>query len=41
MRLNPNDRAVIRILCYRDTVDVSWVKTSLETLDQSKIIYKH
>lgn len=41
MRLNPNDRAIIRVLCYRDTVDVTWVKSALEGFDQTKIIYKH
>ena len=41
MRLNPNDRAIIRVLCYRDTVDVTWVKSALEGFDQTKIICKH
>jgi len=37
LRLNPNDKSIIHILCYKNTIDVKWVKDALETLDQSKI----
>jgi superfamily II DNA or RNA helicase len=37
LRLNPNDTANIHILCYKDTVDLKWVKSALEDLDQNKI----
>jgi len=40
LRLNPNDKAVIHILCYMGTVDEKWVKEALEGFDQSKIIWK-
>ena len=38
LRLNPNDTAIVRILCYKNTVDERWVKTALSDFDQSKII---
>ena len=37
LRLNPDDKAVIHILCYKNTVDVKWVKEALESFDQTKI----
>jgi superfamily II DNA or RNA helicase len=40
LRLNPDDRAIIHILCYRDTIDQKWVETSLEGFDESKILWK-
>lgn len=39
LRLNPNDKAVIHILCYKNTVDEDWVLSSLSSFDQSKIKY--
>lgn len=39
LRLNPNETAVIHILCYKNTVDEQWVNTALEDLDQTKIKY--
>jgi superfamily II DNA or RNA helicase len=39
LRLNPDETAIIHILCYRNTIDEHWVKTALEDLDQSKIEY--
>jgi len=39
LRLNPDETAVIHILCYRNTVDEQWVNTALEDLDQTKIKY--
>jgi len=40
LRLNVNDVSTVHILCYRNTVDEYWVKSALEQLDQSKIIWK-
>jgi len=39
LRLNPEDTAGVHILCYRDTVDETWVKSALEHFDQEKIIW--
>ena len=41
LRLNPDDKAIVHILCYKDTVDEKWVKDALEGFDQSKIIWKN
>jgi superfamily II DNA or RNA helicase len=41
LRLNPDDKAIIHILCYKDTVDEKWVKDALEGFDQTKIIWKN
>jgi superfamily II DNA or RNA helicase len=40
LRLNPDDKAVIHILCYMNTVDEAWVKEAVENLDPEKIIWK-
>lgn len=40
LRLNPDDKAVIHILCYSNTIDETWVKEALSDLDQNKIIWK-
>lgn len=37
LRLNPSETAIIHILCYRNTVDETWVRQALEDFDQSKI----
>ena len=37
LRLNPNDKAIIHILCYDNTVDTTWVQNALEQYDDSKI----
>lgn len=37
LRLNPDDTAVVHILCYKNTVDERWVKEALKDLDQGKI----
>ena len=37
LRLKPDETGVIHILCYDNTVDVTWVKSALENYDQSKI----
>jgi superfamily II DNA or RNA helicase len=41
LRLNPDDKAIVHILCYKDTVDEKWVKDALEGFDQSKIVWKN
>jgi len=40
LRLNPDDRSIIHILCYMTTADEKWVKDALEGFDQTKIIWK-
>lgn len=37
LRLNPNDKATIHILCYANSVDKEWVTQALKNLDQTKI----
>ena len=37
LRLKPNETAINRILCYKDTVDESWVEKALEDFDSNKI----
>ena len=39
LRLNPDDKSIIHILCYKNTVDERWVNEALKDLDQSKIKY--
>jgi superfamily II DNA or RNA helicase len=39
LRLNPDETAIIHILCYSDTVDDRWVNEALKDLDSSKIKY--
>lgn len=41
LRLNPDDKAIIHILCYMNTVDEKWVKEALADYDQSKIVWKN
>ena len=41
LRLNPDEKAIVHILCYKHTVDEKWVKTALEGLDSSKIEWKN
>jgi superfamily II DNA or RNA helicase len=40
LRLNPDDKAIVHILCYIETVDEKWVKEALEDFDQSKIVWR-
>lgn len=40
LRLNPDDTAIVHILCYKNTIDEHWVKQALEGFDQSKVTYK-
>jgi superfamily II DNA or RNA helicase len=37
LRLNPDDKAIIHILCYKNTIDVKWVKDALDGFEESKI----
>lgn len=39
LRLNPDDTAVVHMLCYSGTVDERWVAEALRDLDQTKIKY--
>ena len=39
LRLNPDDTAIIHILCYKNTVDERWVNEALKDLDSSKITF--
>ena len=39
LRLNPNDKAIIHILCYENSIDLKWVQNALKTFDQTKIKY--
>jgi len=39
LRLNPEDTAIVHILCYKDTVDERWVTEALKDLDPKKIKY--
>jgi superfamily II DNA or RNA helicase len=39
LRLNPEEVAIIHILCYKDTVDERWINEALKDLDQTKIKY--
>lgn len=40
LRLNPDDKAIVHILCYMGTVDEKWVKEALEGFNQTKILWK-
>ena len=37
LRLNPDDTAIVHILCYKSTIDQKWVHEALKDLDPSKI----
>jgi superfamily II DNA or RNA helicase len=39
LRLNPNDKSTIHVLCYKDTIDEDWVIKALEDYDQTKITW--
>jgi superfamily II DNA or RNA helicase len=39
LRLNPDDKATVHVLCYAGTIDESWTKSALKDFDQSKITY--
>lgn len=40
LRLDPDDKARIHVLCYRNSIDETWVKNALSGFDQSKITWK-
>tara|TARA_R110002153_G_scaffold45847_2_gene129199 strand:- start:3239 stop:4339 length:1101 start_codon:yes stop_codon:yes gene_type:complete len=37
LRLNPEDKSNIHVLCYRYTIDEKWVESALSDFDESKI----
>lgn len=37
LRLNPNDKSYVHLLCYINTVDVDWCKSALKDFDNQKI----
>jgi superfamily II DNA or RNA helicase len=37
LRLNPDETAIIHILCYQNSIDLHWVKNALKSYDNSKI----
>ena len=39
LRLNPTETAMVHILCYKDTIDETWVTEALKDLDSNKIKY--
>ena len=39
LRLNPDETAMVHILCYKNTVDERWVTEALKDLDPDKIKY--
>lgn len=39
LRLNPDETAIVHILCYKNTADERWVNEALKDFDQSKIKY--
>ncbi len=41
LRLNPDQTAIIHILCYEDSIDKTWVQNALRSFDNNKIkIYR-
>lgn len=39
LRLNPDDRSTVHILCYDKTVDEKWINQALQDFDQTKITH--
>ena len=37
LRLNPNDKATIHVLVFRDTIDEQWVMQALQDFDKNKV----
>lgn len=37
LRLNPDEQSIIHVLCYNNTVDLSWCKKALKSFDKNKI----
>jgi superfamily II DNA or RNA helicase len=40
LRLNPDDKSIVHILCYVGTIDEKWVTEALEGFDQTKVLWK-
>ena len=40
LRLNPDDKATVHILYYKDTIDEQWVRQALEDFDHERIFWK-
>jgi len=40
LRLNPDDKSIVHILCYMGTIDEKWVTEALEGFDQTKVLWK-
>ena len=41
LRLNPDEKSIVHVLCYSNTIDETWVKEALSDLDQNKITWKN
>lgn len=41
LRLSPEETAIVHILCFKNTVDETWVKTALEGFNEEKITWKN
>lgn len=41
LRLNPDEKAIVHILCYAGTIDETWVTNALEGFDQDKVEWKN
>ena len=41
LRLNPDEKAIVHVLCYKETIDEKWVTDALEGFDQSKVEWKN
>jgi superfamily II DNA or RNA helicase len=39
LRLNPNDKSTVHILCFDKTVDEKWINQALQDFDQTKITH--
>ncbi len=39
LRLSPDQKAIVHVLVYKDTVDEEWVQDALRDLDPEKIVY--
>lgn len=37
LRLNPNEKSFVHLLCYNNTVDLEWCKSALKSFDKQKI----
>jgi superfamily II DNA or RNA helicase len=37
LRLNPNEKSIVHLLCYNNTVDLGWCRQALKDFDRNKI----